>query len=294
VPVTTVYIDTLFLINFIINDLLLLAAAKITGTRIFRLRIAGGAAFGGLYAVAAVFPQFGFLTAVPFKITAALLMALIAYGLKPACGFIRLLLVFMGISMALGGGVMIVALLLSGTGAVSNVLQGGGYYYPVSARALILTSAACYALITLVFRASARRIGRTSTAKIVARFENLQVRFEALVDTGNALTDPVTNAMVIVAQREAIKGLLPEPVYYLLDQSLLSDPVQAMEQLAVLGAAARFRLIPYRSVGVKNGMLLAFRPDSVTIDGKHKSGLLIALSPHKLCEGTGLQALAGI
>ena len=52
---TVVYIDALFLLNLIVNYLLLLAAAKLAGEPLRRLRLAAGAALGGLYAAAIFF-----------------------------------------------------------------------------------------------------------------------------------------------------------------------------------------------------------------------------------------------
>lgn len=49
---TVVYIDALFLLNLIVNYLLLLAAARLAGEPLRRLRLAAGAALGGLYAAA--------------------------------------------------------------------------------------------------------------------------------------------------------------------------------------------------------------------------------------------------
>ena len=47
---TVVYIDSLFLLNFIVDYLLLLATAKLAGEVICRPRLALGAAVGALYA----------------------------------------------------------------------------------------------------------------------------------------------------------------------------------------------------------------------------------------------------
>ena len=41
-----VYIDSLFLLNFVVNSLLLLAAARLAGEPLARLRMAGGEALG--------------------------------------------------------------------------------------------------------------------------------------------------------------------------------------------------------------------------------------------------------
>ena len=73
---TVVYIDALFLLNLIVNYLLLLAAAKLAGEPLRRLRLAAGAALGGLYAAAIFFPGMGFLTHPLCKLGAAVLMLL--------------------------------------------------------------------------------------------------------------------------------------------------------------------------------------------------------------------------
>ena len=49
---TVIYVDTLFLLNGIIDYLLLLAAARLAGEPLRRLRFGAAAALGGAYAVA--------------------------------------------------------------------------------------------------------------------------------------------------------------------------------------------------------------------------------------------------
>ena len=49
---TVIYVDTLFLLNATVDYLLLLAAARLAGEPLRRLRFALGAVLGGGYAVA--------------------------------------------------------------------------------------------------------------------------------------------------------------------------------------------------------------------------------------------------
>ena len=51
---TVVYIDSLFLLNLIVDYLLLLATAKLAGEGICRPRLALGAAVGALYALSLI------------------------------------------------------------------------------------------------------------------------------------------------------------------------------------------------------------------------------------------------
>lgn len=59
--VTVIYVDTLFLLNTMVDYLLLLASARLAGEPLARLRFALGAVLGGLYAVAIFLPGMGFL-----------------------------------------------------------------------------------------------------------------------------------------------------------------------------------------------------------------------------------------
>lgn len=111
---TVVYIDALFLLNFVVNYLLLLSAGKLAGEVLRRLWLALGAAVGALYAAAVFFPGMGFLLHPLCKISMAVVMVLIAYG-----GSRRLLRVgwcFLRYPAAFGGGIFALGT-AGGTGA---------------------------------------------------------------------------------------------------------------------------------------------------------------------------------
>lgn len=58
---TVVYIDALFLLNFVVDYLLLLCAGRLAGEVLHRGRLALGAALAGAYAAAVFLPGMGFL-----------------------------------------------------------------------------------------------------------------------------------------------------------------------------------------------------------------------------------------
>ena len=73
---TVIYVDTLFLLNTMVDYLLLLASARLAGEPLARLRFALGAVLGGLYAVAIFLPGMGFLARPLCRGAAAVLMVL--------------------------------------------------------------------------------------------------------------------------------------------------------------------------------------------------------------------------
>lgn len=281
---TVVYIDSLFLLNWIVNYLLLLATAKLAGELIRRWRLALGAALGALYAAAVFFPGMGFLLHPLCKLGAAVLMLLVSFG--GARRLIRVTFVFFGLACAFGGGIFAIGL-LGGRGLSMN---NGILYSAMDLRIILLSASVCYVLLTLVFRRTAKHDMRELVPSVLTLGER-RVALTALVDTGNTLTDPVTGRPVMVADAARILPLIPAGI--LLSETELRDPVMAMERLSGEVESRRFRLLPYQTVGVECGMLLALRLDRAQVGNRDYGGILVALSPNHVSDGGGYSALIG-
>lgn len=276
---TVVYIDSLFLLNLIVDYLLLLGAARLSGAVLCRPRMALGAVLGAAYACAVFLPGLGFLTHPAVELSAAGAMALLAFG--GGRRLLRSFLAFLALSCALGGGVLALSLL----GARGVGLERGVLSPHVDLGVLLLSSAGCYAAASLVFRRSAGH-GSRELVEAVLTLEGRQVRVTALLDTGNTLTDPATGRGVLIVEGEKAAPLLP----CRLGEAELRDPVGALARMEGNG---RFRLLPYQAVGVECGLLLAVRLDEVRVGERAYRGVLAALSPTRLSDGGVYSALVG-
>ena len=279
---TVVYIDSLFLLNWIVNYLLLLATGKLAGEVLRRLRLGLGAALGALYAAAVFFPGMGFLLHPLCKLAAAVVMLLVGYG--GSRRLLRVTLVFFGLSCAFGGGIFAIGLV----GGRGLSLRNDILYSAMDLRLILLSAALCYVVLTLVFRRTARH-ERRELVPAVLTLGQRRVALTALVDTGNTLTDPVTGRPVMVADGEQVAQLLPEG----LAGCSLDDPAEALAALSERYGPKRFRLLPYQAVGVECGMLLALRLDRAQVGTEDYGGILVALSPTRVSDGGGYSALVG-
>lgn len=263
----TIYLDELFLINFIIDYFTLLCAGKVASAVLRRGRIALGALAGGAYACMCMVPGWGFLLHPAVKVASGVVLCLIAFGRETQ--LLRCVTVFFLVSAGFGGLVWAVSML----GGYQS--PGSLVYLPLDWKVLVLSFAAAYAAISLLFR----RFGTTARQEIrTARVElgGRCAEFSVLRDTGNSLYDPITNESVLVCRRDSLSPLFPG-----LDANWAGDPAAVMEALSrVPGLSGRVRLIPYSTVG-QTGLLPAFRPDALFIGGQPAEDTLVAMTDTK-------------
>ena len=250
----TVYVDGIFLLNFLVDFLLLLAASRLCGFPAKPIRVALGALLGGLYAACCLIPGFYFLGNTLWRTVSLGLMSAIAYGFSKSA--MRQGLVFAFLSMALGGVVM-------GMGK-------GGFWG-------IVCGAVTVCLLCFVgFRG---RIGGTSYVPVELHYGDKILRITALQDTGNTLRDPITGRAVLVVGADTALELLG------LTRSQLQNPVGS------LGVLPGLRLVPYHSIGASN-FLLAMKLKNVKI-GTWQGSTLVAFAPEGLSKEGAYQALTG-
>ena len=98
--VRTIYIDVLFLINLIVNYLLLYGSVLLSGAAVYRIRVFLGALIGAAYGVIVFFISLNALFSVVLKILVAALMVFVSF--KGSCvKLFRFTLIFFGLSFAL-------------------------------------------------------------------------------------------------------------------------------------------------------------------------------------------------
>ena len=252
-----VYGELVALLNFCVDFLLLLAANCLAGQPMEIKRSAWGAAVGSAYAYITMLTGFSFLSGSLWQILCYIGICVAAFGLGRSA--VTKSVLFLFLSMALGG--------------IAMGLHGGGYL-------TLLASAGILLLLCIIgFRG---RPAAGGYASVEIRQGNICKRLTALLDTGNTLCDPVTGQRVLVVDVQIaaeLFGISPEE---------LADPIRTLST----GHYSGLRLIPYRSVGRSNGMLLGVQADSVRINGKNVH-YLVAFAPESLGDPKTYQALAG-
>ena len=227
-----VYLDVLFAVNALMDGATLLAAARLGGVQVRKMRLIFSAALGGGYAVlGAVWPV---LTLAPLRLLAGLGLCMVAFGRERHLA--RLCALYGVVAASFAG---LAAALSAASGR--RLLLSCGYYFAVPIQVLVLAAAVGYAASGILLCGDAKHGAlHRETETLTIRFGNRQTAVRVLHDTGNDLIEPVSGKPVVVIERKAAQlAALPENL------------------------AARCGLLPFHAVGTDGGLLLYFRPDSV-------------------------------
>ena len=276
-----VYLDSLFFFNWLSQYLLLLLTGRVAGEPLRRGRMALAAGLGGLTAALSFLPRLTWLAHPACKMALAALILLVAYG--DSGHLLKMGLLFLALSCTFGGGV----LLLSGLTGRGVRFDRGVLTTGMDLKLVLLSAAVCYCFLDRLLKRTGRHIGG-ETVDALVEIGGRTGKLRVLLDNGATLSDPATGRPVLVAEGKRLNQLLPGS---LLER--LRDPAGAMEACRDENLARRLRLLPYRTVGVDCGFLLAVRADRVAVGEKEFGGLLVALSPNPVSDGGGYGALFG-
>lgn len=250
-----VYADVTFLVNFIMDYIILWSTARLTGSNRSSWRLAGVAVLGGLYGVGNLFPSLSLLYSWPAKIAFSLIMIGLAFAPRGRQHLKKTLVAFYGVSFVAAGASVALGYQITQAGVNGKFsiwwLLGG-----ILCAILIGYQGERY-LARKVIPAMLRY-------KVELHFGNRICRGEGFLDTGNHLRDPLTRRPVLVAEYELLRGCIPSDCRAIMEKS--HDPNDILEALGSSSWAYRLRLIPYTSIGQKSGMMVGFRCDQIIVE----------------------------
>ncbi len=250
----TVYADLLFITNFLSNLFLLLTTEKIlhTCTKTWRRTLA--ASVGALYAVCVYTKALAFLGQPVFFIVVLTLLMLCAFPIRSGKHLLRCWIVFLCVH-ALLGGICYVLFFMTNLGIRLGVVVKNGIVYLhvpfyIVFAAFLLGYALLCGLESFLSYIGARK---SNLHTLCFSLGENNYSMSALLDTGNALFDPLTHLPVIIAQEDIFKA----------DMQTL-------------------RHIPYRTLTGEANTLPALYIPKIYIDGRSAGSCMLAMTKASL------------
>ena len=159
-----VYGDLALLLNFAVDLCLLLGANRLSGFGPCWKRVIPAAFIGSIYGILCLLPGFTFLGSFLGRLSALILMSVVAFGANMSAVKRGILFVFL--SMALGGIAMGI-----GRNGILGILASAGL------------------VCVLCFVAIREPLGQTRYVPVILTYCDRRVSVTALMDTGNLLGD---------------------------------------------------------------------------------------------------------
>lgn len=259
-----IYVDSLFLLNFIIDYLLLVVTARVCSITIARRRYLIAAIVGGAYSVMCFMPNFEVLSSATMKLVLWLLISLIAFGCEAR--LFRCALSFLCISASFGGGVWAL-----------SMFWGDGFLY-LDLRIMLLSFAICYAALSLVFSGKFSGV-KSEVLHIRISHRDKTAEFYALRDTGNLLRDNISGKAVLVCSLSAVCELFSPAEISALSHD---DSTEALLKLADIPDAPKFYPILYSTVGASSGLLPCFSPEYLYVDRRLSHDYVLAITTQNI------------
>ncbi|MDP4178724.1 MAG: sigma-E processing peptidase SpoIIGA [Bacillota bacterium] len=249
-----IYIDVLLIENIIVNTFLLYITTQAVKVKVkFKYIIISGI-IGSTYIFTLIYPKIKFLSSIPFKILAALIMILIVFRDKKIINIIKELFIFILFSMMLAG----LCMFLQESGGINS--EFGILINRFSYKYLLISIMIIYITISrLIIYIKDRREISSLIYDIVITTKNSEVKIKSFLDTGNGLREPVTNLPVILVEKIKFSHFD------------LSDYDKFY--------------IPYRMADGSSGNLVGFKPEKIKInigDNEEEKEAIIALCNNKL------------
>lgn len=249
-----IYADVLLVTNLFVNYALLDCSARIMKNTASRLRILLGAAAGSVYGLVIFLPELPKIVELLSRIAVTILIVFITFGYVNVKRFLRCFFTFFAVSVGFGG---IMLLLWITVAPVGMVYHNGTVYFDIDIAVLAVSVVVCFAFVSAISFFVERRAPKESVATVEISFDGQSVRLNALIDTGNSLRESFSGYPVAVAEKTAVRKILPLSVseYLKGNTTLESD---------------NFRLIVHTTVS-GTGIMPAFQPDYVEIKTISKS-----------------------
>ncbi|UOQ85495.1 sigma-E processing peptidase SpoIIGA [Gracilibacillus salinarum] len=258
----TVYIEVIWLINIMIDWMILLLTQSITRhmTKWYRLLLASlfGSIIVPLSFIAPTFP----IDAWYFKVMHSMLMVCVAFGFRNVAVYLKLLCTFYFMTFSIGGGLFAIHFLFYQEGNLTSQGVEAGQIH-----ALFVLIGFPIVLFFTKLRMDKHKMQQFEQEfyyTVSIDWKQKIVETTGYLDSGNHLVDPFTQTPVIIVDETILRHWYTEAQIAQLRtsyQQLLGGESNEFQNEG-------FRLLPFQGVSGSQDFMLAFKPDLLNIHMK--------------------------
>lgn len=274
-----IYIDVLFVVNFLMTTFILYCTNKIlikqNDKKTTICIVLSGIVSSVLFCIYVVFVK-NYMLKLATPIVIISLSILIAYRPKNIIAYIKILVYVYAVACAVGGVAFGLFYYTNINKLFNNLINFSNDY--VSIKILVSSISVSYILIKIVVNSiNKAKLKKQEIINVCICIDGESLWVNMLVDTGNTLKEPISNIPVVVVQLNNIIEILPTELQELYK---INDVIGNIHNCK---CASNIKIIPFKSVGDSNGIMIGVKPDYVQIGDIKTSEAIVGICDISLC-----------
>lgn len=259
----TIYIDLIFFENIIMNSIIIYATSLIVKSKVKIIRLILSATIGAIYSIALYITNMKIYTSIFSKFVLSIVMMYVAFKPQKVKKLCKQTIIFYLTSFIFGG----VALYLVYYLNPEEILIKNGMYVGEYVLKVIILGAIFACIIVKISINLIKSKIKCSYCKITIKLNEKEITTQAMIDTGNLVKEPITNAPVVIVESSLLEGIIPREILKNLDNILcgnLNNISQELQDIYI----SKLRCIPFSSLGKENGMLVGIKASEIIVENE--------------------------
>ncbi|MBP3255261.1 MAG: sigma-E processing peptidase SpoIIGA [Clostridia bacterium] len=289
----TIYLDVVLIENLCMNYIILFTTGYVLKVKRKHIRIIISALLGGIYSILAYMEIMEIYSNIIIKIIISIVMVYIAFVPKNIKEMLKILVFFYLASFAFGGCAFALLYFIK----PEEILMRNGVLigtYPL--KIALLGGILGFIILSISFYIIKNKIIKKNIfCNLTIYMEGKSKNITALIDTGNMLKEPITNFPVIVVEKNSLDELIQNEILSNIDNIIEGNLPEELYKSKCLN---KFRVIPFKSLGKENGLLLGFKVDKISIQieesEKIVEDVIVGIYKFKLSKKDQYSALIGL
>lgn len=261
----TIYLDAVWLLNILLDMMLLMLTQALAKDSTRKIRIIFGAFIASLLVPLSIFYPESFFTSVIGKLIYSMIIILCTFKFQSVYRMIKMLFLFYFTTFAIGGGLIAIHFFLQNPVGLSEsgiLTFNSGYGDPISWLFIVIG-------FPFVWLFTKSRMDKHATEKIrydqlcpvTIQINNQSNSTTGYIDSGNQLVDPLTKKPVIICDEHFLMQWFSPDEW---EELKVAHNDLSFENIPKKWEK-RIQIIPYQGVGGNHTFMLGIKPDNLVL-----------------------------
>ncbi|MGL5506736.1 MAG: sigma-E processing peptidase SpoIIGA [Paraclostridium sp.] len=258
------YVEYYAIENLLINYIIISCTSILTKNYNTKKKKWIGSIIGMIYSLIYLAPNMDLLFTLPAKVITILIITMITFSYKDIREYIRILLIFYFVNIFIAGSSFFI-IYFTGISHITISL-------------IILTAFISGVILKYIFRdIKELKYMKDMKKNINVSINNHNFEFDALLDSGNLLKDPISKDEVVVIKASKLKGIIPDELLDADYSCINMEDINLFIDKLDNEVSKRVRLIPFKHIN-ESSLIIGIKVDYIKVDERKISNIVLGLS----------------